>query len=325
LTDSARPVQIVFAGKAHPQDNAGKELIRQIIHFSRDPEVRRSVVFLEDYDLSLARCLVRGVDVWLNTPRRPNEASGTSGMKVLPNGGLNLSILDGWWDEGYDREVGWAIGNGEEYGNDTYQDEVESEALYNLLEKSVAPLFYERDAENLPRRWIAKMKASMKRLCPMFNTNRMVNEYAERFYLPASRRYLHLAANRGAKTRPIVEWRRRLRMSGSGVKITSVQAGTQSAIPFGIKLPVTASVVLGAIPPESVRVQIVAGSVNAEGVIVRGEAVDMIRMSDNGDEQLYRGEIECNESGSCGFSVRVIPYHDDVIVPYEHPWVLWDE
>ncbi len=164
LTNPARPVQILLAGKAHPHDNAGKDLIRQIIHFARDPEVRSNVVFVEDYDIRVARHLVQGADVWLNTPRRPNEASGTSGMKLLANGGLNLSVLDGWWAEGYDREVGWAIGRGEDYDNDDYQDAVESDALFNLLEKDVAPLFYERDQENLPRGWIAKMKASMKRL-----------------------------------------------------------------------------------------------------------------------------------------------------------------
>jgi starch phosphorylase len=325
LKDPSRPVQILFAGKAHPQDNPGKDLIRQLVHFSRDPDVRHNVVFLEDYDMSLARRLVRGVDVWLNTPRRPNEASGTSGMKVLPNGGLNLSILDGWWDEAYDREVGWAIGNGEEYTNEQYQDEVESEALYNLLEKNVAPLFYERDEENLPRRWIAKMKASMKQLCPVFNTNRMVTEYAERFYLPASQRYLRLAADGGARTHAIAEWRRRIRLSSSRVKISQIQADTQSGIPFGTKLPVTASVFLADIPPDYVRVQIVSGSLNAEGIIVHGKAVDMARVSSNGEENVYRGEVECGESGSCGFTVRVIPYHEDVIVPYEHPWVLWNE
>jgi starch phosphorylase len=246
-------------------------------------------------------------------------------MKLLTNGGLNLSILDGWWDEGYDREVGWAIGNGEEYSNESYQDEVESKALYNLLEKNVAPLFYERDEEHLPRRWIAKMKASMKRLCPVFNTNRMVTEYAERFYLPAGQRYLRLAADRGAKTYPIVEWRRRFRLSGSNVKITQIQRDTHNGIPLGTKLQVTASILLGDIPPEYVRVQIVAGSVNPEGSILQGRPIDMVRTSTSGEEHLYQGEVECTESGSCGFSLRVIPHHEEVIVPYEHSWVRWDE
>ena len=325
LTNPARPVQILIAGKAHPHDTAGKDLIRQIIHFARDPEVRSSVVFVEDYDIRVARHLVQGADVWLNTPRRPNEASGTSGMKLLPNGGLNLSVLDGWWAEGYDREVGWAIGRGEDYDNDEYQDAVESDALYNLLEKDVTPLFYERDQENLPRRWIAKMKASMKRLCPIFNTNRMVMEYVERFYIPAAKRYSELAAQGGAKLDPILEWRRRFRTAGSQVKITRVQTENSREIRVGEKIPVTASVVLGEIPPEYVRVQIVSGSVNEDGMIVNSSSSDMKHAGMIENEHQYEGQLECLESGSYGFSVRVIPYHPDVRVPFEHPWLVWAE
>ncbi len=323
LTNPVRPVQILIAGKAHPHDSAGKDLIRQIIHFARDPEIRSSMVFLEDYDIRVARHLVQGADVWLNTPRRPNEASGTSGMKLLPNGGLNLSVLDGWWAEGYDREVGWAIGRGEDYTNDDYQDAVESDALYNLLEKDVAPLFYERDQENLPRRWIAKMKTSMKRLCPIFNTNRMVMEYVQRFYIPAATRYSDLAAQGGAKLGPIVEWRKRFRTAGSHVKITRVQTENSREIRVGEKMRVMAGVVLGEIPPEFVRVQIVSGSVNADGAIVSSSSSDMKHAGLTGSEHQYEGLLECLESGSFGFSVRVIPYHADVRVPFEHPWLVW--
>jgi len=300
-------------------------LIRQVIHFVRDPEVRSSVVFLENYDIRVARHLVQGVDVWLNTPRRPNEASGTSGMKLLPNGGLNLSVLDGWWAEAYSSEVGWAIGRGEEYGNHDYQDAVESGALYNLLEKDLAPLFYERDPEDLPRRWIAKMKASMRRLCPLFSTNRMVVEYTERFYLHAAQRYKDLAAQGGAKLGPIVEWRRKFRTVGSQVKITRVQTSQNGEIHVGEKIRVTASVVLGELGPEDVRVQIVFGSVDENGAIVRGASSDMRHDGTEGNEHRYEGELECLESGSCGFSVRVIPYHPDVRVPFEHPWLVWAE
>ena len=325
LTNPARPVQILIAGKAHPHDSAGKDLIRQIVHFARDPEVRSSVVFVEDYDIRVARHLVQGADVWLNTPRRPNEASGTSGMKLLPNGGLNLSVLDGWWAEAYDREAGWAIGRGEDYTNDDYQDGVESDALYNLLEKDVAPLFYERDPENLPLRWIAKMKASMKRLCPVFNTNRMVKEYVERFYIPAAKRYSDLAAEGGAKLGPIVEWRKRFRTAGSQVKIARVQAENSREIRVGEKIRVTASVVLGEIPPEYVRVQIVSGSVSAGDTIVNSSSSDMKHVGMTANEHQYEGQLECVESGSYGFSVRVIPCHPDVRVPFEHPWLVWAE
>jgi glycogen phosphorylase len=325
LKDPARPVQLLIAGKAHPYDSAGKDLIRQIIHFAHDPEVRPCVVFIEDYDIRVARHLVQGADVWLNTPRRPNEASGTSGMKLLPNGGLNLSVLDGWWAEGYDREVGWAIGSGEDYSNDDYQDTVEADALYNLLEMDVAPLFYERDHEDLPRRWIAKIKASMKRLCPIFNTNRMVTEYVERFYIPAAKRYSDLAANGGAKLGPIIEWRKLFRIAGSQVKITRVHAENSPEIRVGEKIRVTASVFLGAIPPEYVRVQIVSGSVNANGTILNSSASDMKCAGKAENDYQYEGQLECVESGSYGFSVRAIPYHPDVRVPYEHPWLVWAE
>ncbi|HVO97855.1 MAG TPA: alpha-glucan family phosphorylase [Bryobacteraceae bacterium] len=325
LTNPERPVQILIAGKAHPHDAAGKDLIRQIIHFAADPEIRPHVVFVEDYDIRVARHLVQGVDVWLNTPRRPNEASGTSGMKLLPNGGLNLSVLDGWWAEGYDREVGWAIGSGEDYNNDDYQDAVESDALYNLLETEVTPMFYERDQGNLPRRWIAKMKTSMKRLCPIFSTNRMVTEYVERFYLPSAKRYSELAAQGGARLGPILKWRSLLRTAGSQVKITRVRVENSHEIKVGEKLRVTASIVLGEIPPEYVRVQIVSGSVDGDGRIADSTSSDMKHAGMAENEHQYEGQLECLESGSYGFSVRVVPYHPDVRVPFEHPWLVWAE
>ena len=260
LTDSKRPVQILLAGKAHPHDSDGKELIRQIIHFARDPQVRRSMDFLEDYDISVARHLVQGADVWLNTPRRPNEASGTSGMKLLANGGLNLSILDGWWDEAYDREVGWAIGNGEEYGDTAYQDHVEPEMLYHLLENDVVPLFYARDSAGIPRGWLAKMKASMKKLSPIYSTNRMVAEYAERFYIPAAGRHLCLARDK-KRVHSLMDWRQRVHAHGSEVRVTEVAAdGGETEFQVGSKVTVRAEVFLGALAPADVRVQAYYGS-----------------------------------------------------------------
>ena len=186
INNTDRPVQFIFAGKAHPHDEGGKALIREIIKIAEQDDLRRKVVFLEDYDMLIARYMVRGVDVWLNTPRRPKEASGTSGMKVIYNGGLNCSILDGWWAEGYSPELGWAIGKGEQYEQDDWehQDFIESEALYNVLENDIVPLFYERGADGLPRDWIRKVKESMKILSPFFNTRRMVAEYTTDYYMP---------------------------------------------------------------------------------------------------------------------------------------------
>ncbi|MFN0172328.1 MAG: alpha-glucan family phosphorylase [Bryobacteraceae bacterium] len=325
LGDRTRQVQFLFAGKAHPHDNEGKDLIRQIIHFAREPEVRDRIVFLEDYDISVARYLVQGVDVWLNTPRRPNEASGTSGMKLLINGGLNLSILDGWWDEGYHREVGWAIGRGEEYSSPELQDQVESDALYDLLEGDVVPLFYDREADGLPRKWIAKMKASMKQLSPRFSTNRMVAEYAERFYIPANERHLRLSVDKAARVHSLVDWRRRVLLHGGEVRVTYVDAPAAAEVLIGSKVKVSARVLLGSLLPSDVRVQIFWGLLNPEGEIIRGQATDMSLQGTSGSDHVYEGEVECRESGSCGFGLRVIPFHEDAILPYELPWVVWAE
>jgi len=325
LTASGRPVQILLAGKAHPHDNEGKELIRQIIRFARDLQVRRSIVFLEDYDMAVARYLVQGADVWLNTPRRPNEASGTSGMKLLVNGGLNLSILDGWWDEAYEPAVGWAIGHGEEYADAEYQDRVESEALYHLLENDVVPLFYDRDEAGIPRGWIAKMKASMKKLSPIFSTNRMVAEYAERFYIPAAGRHTRLSADIG-RVRSLVDWRKRMHAHGSEVSVTKVEVdGGGQEFLVGAKMKVTARVRLGGLSPGDVRVQVYYGAVNAEGQVAEGRENDMTLGESSGAEHVYEGEVECTVSGSCGFAVRVVPFHEDAILPYELPWIRWAE
>ncbi len=325
LTDAKRPVQILLAGKAHPHDTEGKELIRQIVHFARDLRVRHSVVFLEDYDISVARYLVQGADVWLNTPRRPNEASGTSGMKLLANGGLNLSILDGWWDEAYDREVGWAIGNGEEYDNAEYQDQVESEALYHILENDVVPLFYERDESGIPRGWLAKMKASMKRLSPIYSTNRMVAEYTERFYLPAAQRLMRLAGDK-QRVESLLEWRKRLRVHGSEVKITALEVdGGSREFALGAKVKLAARVMLGGISPGDVRVQAYYGALTADGQIGKGSHVDLALRQSWGTDHLYEGEVECRQSGSCGVAARVVPFHEDALLPYELPWIRWEE
>jgi starch phosphorylase len=325
LTDSKRPVQILLAGKAHPHDTEGKELIRQVVRFARDPQVRSSVVFLEDYDISVARYLVQGADVWLNTPRRPNEASGTSGMKLLANGGLNLSILDGWWDEAYDPEVGWAIGNGEEYDNPEYQDQVESEALFHILENDVVPLFYDRDAAGIPRGWLAKMKASMRRLSPIYSTNRMVAEYAERFYLPAANRLVRLASDNG-RVRSLLDWRKRLHAHGSEVSVTHVDVdGGSHEFLVDSQVKVAARVSLGSLSPGDVRVQAYYGVLTADGQIGKGSHVDLALRESSGSDHLYEGKVECRQSGSCGFAVRVVPFHEDALVPYELPWIRWEE
>ena len=210
LTDPERPVQLIIAGKAHPADRAGQALIQEWTHFIRRPEARPHVIFLSDYDMLLTEHLVQGVDVWINTPRRPWEACGTSGMKVLVNGGINLSELDGWWAEAYTPEVGWALGDGREHGDDPAWDAAEAEALYDLLEREVIPEFYTRDAKGIPTAWVARMRESMARLTPRFSANRSVREYTEQHYLPAASAYRERAANKGAIGRQMVDWRQSL-------------------------------------------------------------------------------------------------------------------
>ena len=210
LTNPQRPIQLIIAGKAHPADLAGQALIQQWIHFIRRPEVRPHAIFLSDYDMHLTAQLVQGVDVWLNTPRRPWEACGTSGMKVLVNGGINLSELDGWWAEAYTPDVGWALGDGQEHDSDPAWDAVEAEALYDLLENEVIPEFYTRDEQGIPNAWVARMRESMAQLTPRFSTNRAVCEYTEQHYLPAASAYLERAADNGAIGTDIVNWRHTL-------------------------------------------------------------------------------------------------------------------
>jgi starch phosphorylase len=280
-------------------------------------------VFLENYDISVARYLVQGVDVWLNTPRRPNEASGTSGMKLLPNGGLNISILDGWWDEGFQQDVGWAIGNGEDYTDENYQDQIESQALYNLIEHQVVPLFYDADEQGIPRGWVAKMKASMKKLTHVFSTNRMVAQYAEEFYIPAHERHQRLSADNCKKVYPLVEWRKRIRANAQSVKVTMVSPEHPGELVVGAKIKVEARVALSALQPGDVRVQVYYGAVGSDGQIRSGQTAEMTLVRAEGAEHVYAGEIVCADSGSCGYTVRVIPYHQDAILPYEMPFIVW--
>ncbi len=310
LLNPTMPVQILFAGKAHPRDNEGKEFIKQLFICCQQEELRRHIVFLEDYDIQLARYLVHGVDVWLNTPRRPMEASGTSGMKVLANGGLNLSILDGWWVEGYRPETGWAIGAGEEYEDTGYQDYVESNALYNLLESEVVPLFYRRDEDGQPRGWIAKMKNSLRLLCPAFSTNRMLHEYAEQFYLPAARFAARMTADKLERARQLGQWKKSLQQHWPQVRIDGLSA--QDGTPcVGQGLEVRARVRLGPIDPKDVSVEVYYGPLNAERQITEARTVPMKWQSCQDGVHQYAGVIPCERSGLHGYTARAIPAHPD--------------
>jgi starch phosphorylase len=269
-------------------------------------------VFIEDYDLVVARHLVQGVDVWLNTPRRGMEASGTSGMKVLPNGGLNLSVLDGWWCEGYSARVGWAIGRGEDYEDHEYQDFVESNALYDILENDVVPLFYQRAVDGLPRGWISMMKRSIQELTPRFSSNRMVSEYTERYYVPAARRATALAGDGLARARGLAEWKSRVSRGWSGVRIESVGRRSADEHRFGDRLDLEARVCVDGLAVEDLCVEIRYGAVDEDRQFVEPRTVLMAHAGSDGPGILcFTGTIPCDRSGMMGYAVRVRPLHSD--------------
>ena len=325
VTDADRPVQFIFAGKAHPHDNEGKELIRTIVNVARDPDFRNSIVFLENYDMNVARYMVQGVDVWLNNPRRPKEASGTSGMKVIYNGGLNCSIPDGWWAEAYRSDIGWSIGHGEEYREDewAHQDYVESQALYNLLEQDIVPLFYRQARDGLPREWIRRVKRSMRDLAPRFNTHRMVQQYTEECYMPRFQVAEAMSGVDFAGTASFVDWRRHLDRVWHAVAVLDVDI-RDGDVEIGSSTTVRAQVALGQLCACDVRVQLYYGMLDSAGNIREGDAVDMRLESENGNGAFtYAADHVYLQTGHVGFSVRVLPYHDYLhtsIVPHKIVW-----
>ena len=324
LNQPERPVQLVFAGKAHPRDTPGKEFIRQIVHLSRREDMRGRVVFLEDLDLSLARYLVQGVDVWLNTPRRSMEASGTSGMKAAANGVIHLSTYYGWWCEGYTPEAGWRIGSGEAYGGQGHDDEVEGQALYGLLEKDVVPLFYDRGANGLPRGWIAKMKHSMRHIAPIFNTHRMVREYCERMYLPAARRYERLHAENCQVARGLAAWLHRMHRHWGEIRIVDVESDARDGTAVKAEIEVRARIVLGSLELDDVSVKVYHGSIGSQGEISQYDVVPMVPQGrDEDGNQVYTATISCGSSGLSGYTVRVLPHHPDLVNPYVPGLALW--
>jgi len=324
LASADRPVQIVFAGKAHPQDLPAKEIIKSVIHFASDARIRHRLVFLENYDINVARYLVQGVDVWLNTPRRPQEASGTSGMKAAANGGLNVSILDGWWCEGYAPDTGWAIGSGEVYRDPEEQDLVECDALYNLLENEIVPLFYERDKGSLPRGWIDMMKTSMRKLGAYFNTGRMLQEYTERSYLPAHRAGTRLAEDGFASARDLAAWRSRVAAEWSRVSMRVDGGKPAGDFLVGSRVAVAVRADLGALSADDVAVEVYYGKLDPAGQVRNGEVIRARHEGREGTEDVFRAEIPCPLSGRFGFAARIIPRHPDLVNPLTPLLLTWE-
>jgi starch phosphorylase len=323
LNDSQRPVQVLFAGKAHPKDHPGKEMIKSIIHLAKQPEFRHRLVFIEDYDLNVGRYLVQGVDVWLNNPRRPLEACGTSGMKAAANGALNLSILDGWWAEGYQPGLGWAIGGGEEYGDSDYQDDIESQECYHLLEKTIVPLFYERGKDNLPREWIGVMKKSMKVLAAHFNSHRMLEDYVKHFYLPLSFHWNEVQKEGFKGIRNLTHWMNRMRKSWSGIEVVSKRSDTKEGIALGETLPVEVDLRLGELIPQDLSVDAYYGPVDSKAEFQSRSFLSLKPYHRNGDMTTYKGEIPCQRVGRFGFKIRILPSHPLLVNPYSMGLIRW--
>lgn len=302
-------MQIIFAGKAHPKDNEGKEFIRRVVALTHDKRFRDKIVFIEDYDINTARYLVQGADIWLNTPRRPMEACGTSGMKAVANGGLHLSILDGWWDEGFQPGLGWAIGRGEEHSGEYPQDEVEARALYRLLEDEVVPLFYRRDAYGLPRGWISYVKNSLRNLCPVFNSHRMVEDYAENAYLSASRRFLNLVADEFSGAKGLGDWSQRIMENWSQVQVVSAESAAPHSAIWGQELPISAMVRLGDLKPEDVAVDAYYGRLRPDGEFAERLTHTLEPVGQNDGMWRFEGKVLAQSTGRLGLAVRVVPNH----------------
>ncbi len=314
LTDENRPIQIIFAGKAHPQDNEGKDLIKQIMQVAQQEEFRHHLVFLENYHMGMARYLVQGVDVWLNTPRRPLEACGTSGMKAAINGALNLSVLDGWWCEGHTPERGWSIGSGEVFDDPVYQDAVESQALYNILENDVVPRFYDRADGNMPGQWIAMMKASIKMAMADFCSHRMVDQYQQRFYRPAIERQAALLADDAREAKHLSKLHQRLKDKWKQISIDPPLRDQDGPFQVEDTFNVSAQVHLGELRPEEVDVELYFGRIKRIDELIQGSPQPMQMVEDRGEgNYLYRCQATCGDSGRFGFTVRVVARADDWI------------
>jgi starch phosphorylase len=316
LSNPQRPVQLIIAGKAHPADQAGQDLIQEWMRFIRRPEVRRHAVFLSDYDMHVTEHLVQGVDVWINTPRRPWEASGTSGMKVLVNGGLNISELDGWWAEAYDPQVGWSLGDGKEHGDDPSWDAVEAQELYEILENQIIPEFYTRDDKNIPVAWVRRIRESMARLTPEFSANRTVREYTEQYYLPAVASYRVRASDKGAMGKKLVNWQHTLEQKWAAMRFgeTKVETNRQQHI-FEVK------VYLNDINPNMVRVELYADGIN-DSRPLRQEMKRGRQLAGEVKGYIYSVTASAVRPAT-DYTARVIPNYDSVAIPLEAAQILW--
>ena len=312
LLDEQRPVQLIVAGKSHPADDDGKSLIQQVVKFADRPEVRHRIAFLPDYDMSMARLLYWGCDVWLNNPLRPLEACGTSGMKSALNGGLNLSIRDGWWDEWYDGDNGWAIPTADGLADEVRRDDLEAAALYGLLAGSVAPKFYDRDADGVPVRWVEMVRHTLQVLGPKVLASRMVRDYTERYYAPAAESSRRTIGTDFGPARELAAYRLRVQSAWPAVQITDVDSTGLPDIPLlGSELTLTATVALAGLRPDEVIVQAVLGRVDGSDSLVNPQTVPMVHTGGaDGGLEVFSATAPLPVAGSVGYTVRVLPYNN---------------
>ncbi|MDH6181385.1 starch phosphorylase [Microbacteriaceae bacterium SG_E_30_P1] len=310
LTHPERPIQLVIAGKSHPADDEGKRLIRRLVEFASEPEVRKRIVFLPNYDIGMAKTLYPGTDVWLNNPLRPLEACGTSGMKAALNGSLNLSILDGWWAEFYDEENGWAIPSADSAGDGAERDKLEAESLYDLIEHQIAPRFYDRNADDVPTRWVESIRHTLATLSPELSADRMVKEYVERLYIPAARAEREIEAKGYQPARELAAWKARVTDAWPGVHVAHVESGGVDSVPqLGDELHLRATVDLAGLTPDDVLVEVVYGRAQASDRLVSVSRRELRVTEESGSPAVFAGTVPLERSGSFGYTVRVVPKH----------------
>jgi starch phosphorylase len=324
IRNPERPVQLLFAGKAHPRDEYGKALIREIIEFIKAEGLQAQVIFLEDYDINIGRNLVQGVDLWVGNPRRPQEASSTSGMKAVANGALHVSTLDGWWDEAWTLETGWAIGSRANYENSAANDQADGESFYDLLEKEIIPLFYQRDTRGISRGWVAMVKKSISQFAPQFSTHRMLDDYLRQYYYPAAAQSKMFSEDDYALAKAVAAWRDTILSHWHEVRIETVAlSGEPQAIETGKDFGVDAEVFLGSLDPALVRVEILYGPVDGSNVITNGEAFALEAQALGDGRYRYSAQVKCRHSGRQGYNIRLSPYHAMLSGPYQLGLVEW--
>jgi glycogen phosphorylase len=326
LLSADRPMQMVFAGKAHPADDLGKEMIRQLVQFCRDPSVRHRIAFIEDYDIAVARMLYQGSDIWLNTPRRPMEACGTSGEKAALSGALNCSVLDGWWDEMFDGTNGWAISSAETYEDLARRDQVEADSLFEILERQIVPLFYDRFEGRVPRRWVRRVKASLQSLGPRVVASRMVKDYVEQMYEPIAARADTMSESNYARARALSTWKQRVTAAWRQVHVDSVESEERSAVAdLGATRHVSVLAALGTLTGDDVAVELLHGPVGSNDELTEASVVTL-KLAGLGEEPghyAYTGSFTCGRAGRYGLAVRIVPAHPDLIIPAEMGCVAW--